>query len=209
MEMFTRDALMGGPPVAVREWAVGICEAFGEATGRTPQLWMSVAGGIAGHYTWAMECDGAAEVMDLTMRAFADEAYLAAIEQGREFLLGQPRDTIYRPLNNVPSLESAPGAVCSVITAVSAAGSLGHAVGWGLEATDHVTTITGARTAFMGCMAGEFSRLTWLTVHEDAQAADAAARTMNSDDEYLKLIGRGGQYFTDGSARTQMFVRLA
>ena len=208
MEMFARDMVLTGPPMQVRAWAIGIAEAYGEATGRTPEVWASVVGGTAGHHSWTMPVDGSADVLALGMAAFADEVYLQRIEEGREFFTGPPRDTLYRPLNGTDYRESEPGQVCSVTTAVAEAGSLGHAVGWGLEVAAHLTTLTGEPIAFMGNGAGSFSRLTWLSVLDSARRADEVRRTIDADDEYLKLISRGGQFFVDGSARSQLFVRL-
>lgn len=208
MELFTRDMLLTGPPVDVRGWAVDIAQSFGAATGRTPEVWACVVGGTIGHHTWSMPCDGAAELIELSMQALADEAYLAKIEEGRKFFVGQPRDTLHRAFNDIDPVDSEPGYVCSVTTAVAAAGSLGHAVGWGLEAAEYVGNLTGVSAAFMGAAAGNFSRLTWMSVVDSARRADEANRTMNADDGYLKLIGRGGQYFVDDSARTALFLRV-
>lgn len=208
MEMFARDMVLTGPPTEVRSWAVRIAESFGEATGRTPEVWTSVVGGTAGHHSWTLPCDGSAEIIGLTMQALGDEDYLATIEEGRQYFMGQPRDSLYRALNAGEPAESEPGHVCSVTTAVAEAGSLGHAVGWGLEASEYLTRLTGVAIGFLGMAAGGFSRLTWMSVFESAARADEVDRQINSDEEYLKLIGRGGQYFVNGSARSQLFLRI-
>lgn len=74
---------------------------------------------------------------------------------------------------------------------------------------ERVRQLTGIPSILLGAAAGSFSRLTWMGVAPDARAADEASRTMNADDGYLKLIARGGQYFVDRSARTQLFLRIA
>jgi hypothetical protein len=209
MEMFTRDMVLTGPPDQVRNWATGIASAFGDATGTTPSVWTSIAGGTAGHHTWSMQVDGAGEVVDLTMQALGDADYLATIEEGRQFFTGQPHDTIYRPFGELGEDASQPGNVAMVTTADAEAGSLGHAVGWGLEVNEYVSQLTGLPSTLLGMAAGSFSRLTWMGIAPDARAADEASRTMNADDGYLKLIARGGQYFVDRSARTQLFLRIA
>lgn len=208
MELFTRDMVLMGPPLQVQAWAIGIAESFGEATGRTPEVWTSVVGGRVGHHSWTMPCDGSAEVLELGAAAFADEPYLARIEEGRQFFTGPPRDTLHRPLNGTEYRESEPGNVCNVTTAVAEAGSLGHAVGWGMEVADYLSTLTGESIGFMGSAGGSFSRLTWLSVLDSARRADEVRRTIDTDDEYLKLLSRGGQFFVDGSARSQLFVRV-
>lgn len=209
MELFTRDTVLTGPPNDVRTWATDIASAFGDATGATPSVWTSIAGGTAGHYTWTMQVDGAGQVVDHTMQAFADDAYLAKIEEGRQFLTGQPRDTIYRAFGELGEDTSEPGNIAIVTTADAEASSLGHAVGWGLEVNEYVSELTGVPSVLLGTAAGSFSRLTWMGIAPDARAADEASRTMNADEGYLKLIARGGQYFADRSARTQLFLRIA
>jgi hypothetical protein len=208
MKMFTRDLLLQGPPTAVREWATGIADAYEAATGKAVAVWTGIAGGTAGHYSWSMPVDGAATLVEGTTAAFADEAYLARIEEGRSFMAGLPRDTIYRSYTPVPDGDSEPGNVAMATTAVAGAGSLGEAVGWGIEVAQHVSGLTGIPTVLLGNSAGGFSRLTWMGVAQDAAAADAADDAMQADDEYRKMVARGGPYFVDGSGRTQLFLRI-
>lgn len=207
-KMFTRDMVLFGPPTPVREWAVGIARKFEQVTGREVAVWTSLAGGTNGHYTWSMPLDGANDIVEFTMQAFGDQDYLDLIEEGRQFFTGPAHDTIYRPYRPVHDQGSEIGNVAVVTTAESKAGSLGHAVGWGIETAEYVSRLTGIETALLGNSAGRFSRLTWMGVAEDAAAADAASDTWSQDDEYLKLIARGGGYFVSGSARTQFFLRI-
>ena len=208
MKMFTRDLVLMGPPVAVRDWATSVAESFEATTGHAVAVWTSIAGGTNGHHTWSMPVEGSAQLVEATMTAFADEGYLAKVEEGRSHFAGPPQDTLYRAYTPVPDGEGGPGNVAMVTTAVAGAGSLGEAVGWGVEAAGHVSKLTGIPTVLMGSSAGGFSRLTWIGVAEDAAAADAADDAIQADDEYRKLIARGGQHFVDGSARSQVFLRI-
>ncbi len=210
-KMLTRDAVLMGPPGEVRGWAVGVAGAFETATGRRVGVWSSIVGGVTGHVSWSMPVGGAAEMVQLTATAFDDDAYLASIEEGRHLMAGPAKDTLYRPYGGAefdPDQGEA-GNVAIVTTATARAGSLGEAVGWGLEAAEYVGQLTGIPTVLLGNAAGRFSRLTWMGVAEDAAAADAAQDAWATDDGYRKLIARGGDHFVDGSARTQLFARLA
>ena len=208
MKMFTRDMILSGPAVAVREWAVGIARSYEDVTGHDISVWTSLAGGTAGHYTWSMSVEGAATLTENAEKALADADYLAKGEQGRPFFVGQPRDTIYRAYTPVPDGDSEPGNVAVVTSAVAAAGSLGAAVGWGVEATELVSRVAGVDAVMFGSSAGDFSRLTWITVVEDAAAADAMDDATADDEEYRKLIARGGSNFVDGSGSTQLYLRI-
>lgn len=209
MELFTRTAVLEGPPMAAREWAAEIAQAYTAACGKEVAVWSHVVGGTPGTMTWALELDGAAELLELSAVALADEAYLATIERGRDHLTGAMTDTMLRAFGHPSAYEGGPGDVCRVNTAVSQSGSLGHAVGWGLEIAEYVSRFTGIETNLWGTTAGRFSRLTWIAITDDARAADEADRSLNRDDEYLKLIARGGGYFQDGSARSTLFARIA
>jgi hypothetical protein len=211
MKMLMRDAILMGPPTQVQGWATSVAAAFEQATGRNVDVWTHVAGGINGHFTWSLAVEGAADLLEVTGRAMADEAYLAAVEEGREFMAAPMHDTLYEPFGAAELDEDAgaPGNVSVVTTATARAGSLGDAIGWGLEAAAYISELTGTHTTLLGNVAGSFSRLTWIGVGDDAAQADAAQAAMRSDEGYLKLIARGGQHFVDGSARTQLFARLA
>ena len=209
MELFTRDAVLAGPPADVRAWAVGVAEAFEASTGKQINTWTSVAGGTTGHYSWGAQVDGAAEVLDNNMTALADEDYLARVEEGRQFLTGQPRDTLYRAFGDLGEDQTRPGNIAYITTATAQAGSIGDAVGWGLEVSEYVQRVTGLYSVLLGTAAGPFAALTWMGIAKDMDAADQAQRTINADEGYLKLIARGGDYFQSGSARTQYFLRIA
>jgi hypothetical protein len=209
MELFTRDMVLQGPPEQVRGWATRIAEKYADVTGIDVAVWSSIVGGAAGHHTWSATIDGSAELVDSSMEAMADASYLQAVEEGRSFFTGPPRDTLYRPYEDVEIDDGEPGNVCMVTTADAAAGHLGEAVGWALEMGHHVTKLTDIPTLVLGTAAGAYSRITWLAVAEDARAADQADRKSRSDDGYRKLLARGGPYFVDGSARSQLFLRLA
>lgn len=209
MELFTRDMVLSGPPSQVRTWAIEIAEVFEATTGRHVNTWTSVVGGTSGHHSWGYQVDGAAEVVEHSMTALADEAYLAKVEEGREFFTGQPSDTLYRAHGELGEDQTRPGNVAYITQAVARSGALVHAVGWGLEASEYVQQVTGLYNVLLGEAAGSFARLTWMGIAKDMAQADEAQRTINNDDGYLKLIARGGEFFETGSARTQFFLRIA
>lgn len=208
MELFTRDMVLSGPPADVRQWAVEVAEAFEDATGRQINVWTSVAGGIAGHYSWGYQVDGSADVIANSMTAMADRTYLAKVEEGRQYFDGHPRDTIYRAYGKLTEDRTRVGNVAMITQATAKAGSLGHAVGWGIEISEYVQRLTGVYNVLLSSPAGSFSQLTWMGIAKDAAQADEADRRMRTDDEYLKLISRGGEFFQDGSGHTQLFLRV-
>lgn len=209
MELFTRDAVLTGPPAQVRAWAVGVADAFEAATGRHVNTWTSISGGTAGHYSWGYQVDGNAEVIANGMTALADDAYLGKLEEGREFLGGRaPRDTLYRAFGHLGEDQTRVGNVAQVTVATPKAGSLGHAVGWGMEISDYVARRTGMYNVLLSSPYGSFSQLLWMGIAKDAAQADEADRMIRADDEYLKLISRGGDFFQDGSGHTQLFLRI-
>lgn len=209
MELFTRDLVLAGPPSEVRAWAGRIAEAYGGVTGKQPAVWVSIAGGTVGHHTWSMPVEGTGEIVDLSMQVLQDADYLAAVEEGRPFFQGAPKDSLYRPFVGTPAFETEVGNVCLVTAADAKAGHIGDAVGWGLEMAQHVTQLTGIEQVLLGNAAGSYSRLTWMGVAQDAREADQADRRARADDGYQKLIARGGGLFADRSGRSQWFLRIA
>ncbi len=208
MELFTRDMVLNGPPADVRQWAVEVADAFEAVTGRHVNTWTSIAGGIAGHYSWGYQVDGSAELVANSMAAMADADYLAKVEDGRQYFDGQPRDTLYRAFGQLGEDKTRVGNVAMITQATAKAGSLGHAVGWGMEISEYVQRITGVYNVLLSSPAGPYSTLVWMGIAKDAAQADEADRTMRADDEYLKLIARGGDFFQDGSAHSQLFLRV-
>lgn len=208
MELFSRDMVLAGPPADVRTWAVDIAAAFEQATGRHVNTWACIAGGTPGHYSWGYQVDGNADALANGMKAMEDSSYLAKIEEGRQFFDGPGRDTLYRAYTELAEDQTRVGNVAQITQANAKAGSLGHAVGWGMEVSDYVARKTGMYNVLLSSPYGSYSQLTWMGIAKDATQADEADRMIRQDDEYLKLIARGGDFFQDGSGHTSLFLRV-
>lgn len=208
MQMLTRDMVLMGPPRSVSSWSTTVAERFTSVTGKQVETWQSLVGGHAGHVTWSMAVEGAAELLELSGRAMADDEYAAMIEAGRELFTGPARDTLYRALTPVPDGGTRPGNALMVTVATPKAGKLGDAIGWGVEAAQHVEGLIGRPTMLAMPTVGPFSQLVWMTASRDVAEADANLARTNGDDGYQKLVARGGDLFVDGSGHQEMFVRI-
>lgn len=208
MELFSRDMVLTGPPADTRTWAVEIAAAFEQATGRHVNTWMCVNGGTPGHFSWGYQVDGNADALANGMKAMEDADYRAKIEEGRQFFDGPARDTLYRAFGPLSEDQTRVGNAAQITRATAKAGSLGHAVGWGMEISDYVARTTGMYNVLLSSPYGPFSELTWMGIAKDVAQADEADRKIRQDDEYLKLIARGGDFFQDGSGHTSLFLRI-
>ncbi len=208
MQLFTRDAILFGPPGQTRQWATDVAGAFASASGKDVSVWTSIAGGKVGHYVWSRQVEGIADVATSGIQALTNEAYLAEVEKGMPFVHGPATDTIYLPVNELPADTTRPGNVASIVQATARASALGSAIEWGMKALDIGTKVTGLQTVLLTAAAGPYSTLTWMTVTEDAASADAANQKLMADPGYIGHLANGTEVFVDGSANTQLFLRV-
>lgn len=80
---------------------------------------------------------------------------------------------------------------------------------WGVEISEAYAAVTGTPVAFLADDYGPFGQVTWISVHGDAAAADAAGAATMADAGYLEKVDGGGNLFAAGYASRMATVRVA
>ncbi len=90
-----------------------------------------------------------------------------------------------------------------------AEGRLADAMAWGVEIAEHYTTVTDTGAAFLADDYGTFGQLTWIAVHDDGAAADAAGEATATDAGYVAALDRAGDLFQPGTGTRTASTRIA
>jgi hypothetical protein len=210
MHLFTRQVQYVGAPAEVRAHATDMRSFVSEKVGRDIGLWSIVFGQPAGTMGFSTVFDGVADYLAMSATLVADDEYNAKLDAGRHLFGGAPIDSLAEPLHGELSGERPPAGACVVVnTATVLVGLYEPAFAWAVDAAQHAESLSGTPVMFLVGSYGTFGAVTWLSVHADAAAADAAQQAIYGDADFMKKLGDAKGLFVEGSGNQMIGVRIA
>ena len=85
---------------------------------------------------------------------------------------------------------------------------MADAVAWSVEVAQHVEKVTGTPVAFLTDVYGTMGGVAWISVAENAAAADEGRAKLAADPGYLAMITATKDIFIPGSGRVGRLTRL-
>jgi hypothetical protein len=174
--------------------------------GRPVFTWASVLSAELGTVLWTARFDHLDELTAADDAVMADSEFGDWVEQNDSLFSGHTEDVVSQVIHNPPTGE--PGPYLTLVRAVAANGSLGEAMGLGVEIADAASRITGRQTMFVATVTGPYGGVGWITSVPDLAATEAANDALSSNEEWLKLVDRAGHAYAPG-ASTSILRRLA
>lgn len=211
MHLFSRVCSLTGGPGRPLDWATRMTERVNAVMGVEVALWTSAFGNPVGTVAWSAQFESRAQLAAEMGKTAGDDKFLALAGEGQEFTSGGLTDTL-RTIVHTTAVPTGPppvGAWAEIITAVPAVGKIAASMAWGVEISEAYAAVTGTPVAFLADDYGPFGQLAWISVHEDAGAADAAGAARMADAGYLEKVDGGGDLFVAGHATQMATVRVA
>lgn len=211
MYLFQRFLTLRGGPRRSLPWAIEMNEFVNRNSDLAPTLWAGRFGYPLGAVAWGARVESRAALAGGMDKLMANDAYHDLIDTGQEFIAEPGEDHLRQLIHPEALPEDLPpvDAVAEMTSAVPAEGKLGAAMGWGVEIATMYAEITGAQAAFYADAYGHFGQLTWIAVHADMAAADAANDATNTNSDYLAAIDGAGDLFVPMSGTRAMATRIA
>jgi hypothetical protein len=212
MHLFSRVGVVTGSPVETLEWAVNITAKVNEAMDVEVSLWQGQFGYPLGTVAWTAVVESRAQLAAETMKLAADQGYLDLVGQGQAFAGTTPfEDSLGTLVHTTAEPDGPPpiGAWAEITTAVPMGGKIAAAMAWGVEISDYHAAVTGSPVMFLADDYGTFGQVTWIAVHADAAAADAATAAVMADADYATKVDGVGDLFVPGQSNRSSSVRLA
>jgi hypothetical protein len=210
MFIFQRIVTLQGGPRRALAWASEMTTFVSENSDLDPLLWVGGFGYPIGTVAWSARVESRAELADGMNALMAHEGYHDLIEAGVE-LFGQPGEDLLleRIHPDGPLLDPPPvGSVAEIISATAAPGKVAAAMAWGVEIANTYAEISGTGVSFFADAYGAFGRVTWIVVHPDMAAADAANAAVNSSADYVTSVDSGGDLFVPASGHRSASIRV-
>ncbi len=210
MHLFSRVATLTGGPVEPIEWAMNVTAKVDQIMEVDVSLWQSRFGYPLGTVAWSAMVESRAHLDEQMAKTTADSGFLDLVGQGQPFIAVPPQDTLRSVVHITREPGSAPiGAWVEVTSVTPAEGKLADAMAWGVEIADHYTTVTDTGAAFLADDYGTFGQLTWIAVHDDGAAADAAEEATAADAGFLAAIDGAADLFQPGTGTRTASTRIA
>lgn len=210
MQLFTRSVMLSGAVADVTAFATDMRSYASGLAGREMSLWSVLFGGPQGSMVFSAHVEGLADLQSVGATLLQDSGYHDRLAAGRGLSAGPAEDRLYTPVYGALGDDHPPvGAMAVITTAVIANGKYAEAIGWGIEIAQYVEGVSGMPMLFLMDDYGDFGRVTWVGVANDAQAADAGSAKINADTGYVERLGAAGALFVPGSGSRGLLARVA
>ncbi|MDH3755214.1 MAG: hypothetical protein OEU32_15185 [Acidimicrobiia bacterium] len=211
MFLFSRVVTLQGAPNKTMAFASGMTEYVNANSSLDTTLWQALFGHPLGTMAWSTVVESRAQLAEGMMELMAQDRYHELIDGAQEFTSTVASQDYLRELVHGAPPDEPPGigAVSNIITAAPAPGRLGDVMAWGPQIADKYAAITGANVAFCADAYGRFGQVTWILLHADMAAVDAAEAAAGADASYVAEVAGSGELFVAGSGETRLLLRVA
>ena len=208
MFLFSRQAVLSGPPGETMAWASEIRAYASDKIDNEIALWSAGFGAPVGSVGWAMRVGGLADVAANGQKLLSDDGYHKLLAKGADYMVAPPEDTLMSPVHGEFGEASPPVGSVASITSASISGKISEAIGWGVEVAQLVESITGNPVMVGTSGYGNFMQVVWIGVAADAAAADAQNEKVTSSAEYMTKVDGAHGLFLPGSANRTLLTRV-
>lgn len=208
MYLFSRQAVLNGPPTETMAWASEIRGYAADKTGKDIALWSAGFGAPVGSVGWAMRVEGLADVSNVGAQLLSDDGYVELLAKGADFFVAPAEDTLLSPVHGELGEASPPVGAMATITTASISGSISAAVTWGVEIAQIAEGVIGTPVMVATSAYGNFMQVVWIGVSADAAAADQAAEKITASAEYMTKVDGATGLFLPGSANRTHLTRV-
>ena len=175
-------------------------------TGQEIFVWSTIFSPDAPTVSWSARIEHLADLVAMDDALFADEGFAQLVEDNDGLFVGPTSDIVSQVVHGAPS--GPPKTYVQANRAVCANGSIGEAMGIGVEIADVATRITGVPVIFVAAVAGTYGAVGWISSVDELADVEAANQALVTNDEWVKLLDRAGHAFAPG-ATSLMLRRLA
>lgn len=209
MYLFTRIASVTAGTLRRRiAWALDQTERVNRITDLRFSLYTPAFSPQVGSLVWSTFVPDLTALEAADSKLMVEEDFLAAIEEGAEFLGSSLDDGVSQVLYGAPDPTRHIEYVGAVRT-VCANGEFRRGLELGVEIAQRADRITGLQTLFVASMTGDYGTVGWLTGHPDVGSVERSNAALAADRDWLDFIDReaSGAYTDEPGATQQLCYR--
>jgi len=199
MYLFTRRIVVS--PAHVRAGmahAIAMTEYVNQKTNLEVSLFQVLQGAPLGTLMFAYRTDSFAASLESVDGLVDSDEYLAKIEEGAEYFVGNAEDRLGKILH-IAGEVTGPPAAASVVSAVIDVPQVSKAMAWSLELADYTANLSGVPVALLVSDFGQYGTVSWLSYGQSVAQLEQAQEKTNSDPGFLQRLTDSQGFFVAGS----------
>lgn len=195
MYLFTRNARMLSGGGEVMGDLIAITDFVNRNTELDTSLYSMAIGPEPGTISWSGIVQRRSELIDATDKLMPRDEYWAIVDRIRPHVT-PVIDSLLRPIHATGQLGVKPEFVSGVWG--QSVGALPEVVGWAIEMTELVTTITGAPVVLSANSIGPIGQLGFMSAGESADELDDRTQAIWADERYMAKLAEAKDMFQPG-----------
>lgn len=209
MLLSSRLVTLVGSPRQVMPWVMDMTAFVNANSPLNATCWMADYGYPLGTVAWSSIVESQAALAAAFAGLGSNDGYMDRVEAAADMVPTPGEDTLRELVYfNPDGPATGPGAVANITTATAVVDRMADAVGWSIEIAQHVEKVTGTPVAFLTDVYGTMGGVAWISVAENAAAADEGRAKIAADADYLKKITATKDLFIPGSGRVGRLTRI-
>ncbi len=199
MYLFTRRIVVN--PAHVRAGmahAIAMTEYVNQKTNLEVSLFQVLQGAPLGTLMFAYRTDSFAASLESVDGLVDSDEYLAKIEQGAEYFVGNAEDRLGKILH-IAGEVTGPPAAASVVSAVIDVPQASKAMAWSLDLADYTANLSGVPVALLVSDFGQYGTVSWLSYGQSVAQLEQAQEKTNTDPGFLQRLSDSQGLFVAGS----------
>jgi hypothetical protein len=209
MYLFTRRIVVS--PAHVRAGmahAIAMTEYVNQKTNLEVSLFQVLQGAPLGTLMFAYRTESFASSLESVDGLVGSDEYLAKIEDGAGYFVGNAEDRLARILH-IAGEVAGPPAAASVVSAVVEVPQVAKAMAWSLELADYTADLSGVPVALLVSDFGQYGTVSWLSYGQSVAQLEQAQEKTNSDPGFLQRLSDSQGFFVPGSGSGALSRKVA
>jgi hypothetical protein len=209
MYLFTRRIVVSPSHIrAGMAHAIAMTEYINQNTDLELSLFQALQGEPIGTLMFAYRTESFAASLESVDGLIASDEYLAKIEEGAGYFVGNAEDRLGKFLH-IAGEVSGPPAAATVVTATIDVPQVSKAMAWSLDLADYTANLTGVPVALLNSNYGQYGTLSWISYGQSIAQLELSQEKTNTDPGFLQRLADSEGLFVAGSGVGALSRKIA
>ena len=193
------------------EWAVAIAEKVNQITALDIGVWTPMLSPGIATLSFGAAVESLTDLEDAQAKLFADATFAELSKEGARITVGGIDDRVAQFIVGGDGGGDGDGAAPSYVAVVESQLSNGHfgsGIGAGIEIAQKATDLSGLATSFLVSTTGTYGGVSWITSASTLRELEDGEAATNAHPDFLALVDRVADNFTEGVTTQAIWRRL-
>jgi hypothetical protein len=188
--------------------AIAMTEYVNQKTDLEVSLFQALQGDPLGTLVFAYRTESYAASLESVDGLAGSDEYLAKIEEGAEYFVGNAQDRLGKFLHIAGDI-SGPPAAAAVVSATIDVPHVSRAMSWSLELANYTANLTGVPIALVTSDYGQYGSVSWVSYGQSVAQLEQSQEKTNSDPGFLQRLADSEGLFVAGTGVSSLSRKIA